>query len=157
MEDKIVPGGDLERYLFERAHLGDEEALKILLGPYDMAGSSGRDVIAPAGALERYLVRRAHQKDDDAFERLLDFYNQRMTRLARSVLNNRCREQDALQNAVMAIRGELHRIEFDWDRPSTRKPGAVGKREPLWAWMYTIIYRACLAISKRESRRQGGP
>jgi RNA polymerase sigma-70 factor (ECF subfamily) len=87
---------------------------------------------------QRELVSRAIDGDHEAFTRLVDASVDRLYALARHILRDGDRAQDAVQDAFVSA----------WrDRRALRDPGA-------WdAWMYRLTVWACYRSAHRNRRR----
>jgi len=84
------------------------------------------------------LVRRAQHGDEDAFAALVDATGDRLTAIARRILRDPSRADDAVQAALLAIWRNL---------PALRDPA----RFEAWSWRLTV--NACREEVRRSSRR----
>jgi len=89
----------------------------------------------------RHLIDRAMTGDRDAFNALAAQIGDDMFAIARRVLRDRERAEDAVQAALLAIWRNLPRLR-DPDRFD--------------AWRYRLLVNACCREANRD-RRQGGP
>jgi RNA polymerase sigma-70 factor, ECF subfamily len=83
------------------------------------------------------LVRRAQRGDEDAFAALVDATGDRLTGIARRILRDPSRADDAVQAALVAIWRNL---------PALRDPA----RFEAWSWRLTV--NACREEVRRSSR-----
>jgi RNA polymerase sigma-70 factor, ECF subfamily len=99
-------------------------------------GRTGRD--DPTGAMQRELVLRAREGDHDAFSELAAGSIERLLALARLIVRDHDRAQDAVQdalvNAWLDIRGLRDPDRFD-------------------AWLHRLLVRSCYRTSRRDRRR----
>src|SRR5262245_9699887 len=88
--------------------------------------------------MQHELVRRAMTGDHEAFTKLVDASIDRQYVLARAILRNRDRAQDAVQEALVSA----------WrDVRSLRDPGA-------WdAWLHRLTVWACYRVDRKDRRR----
>lgn len=88
--------------------------------------------------MQRDLVIRAREGDHDAFSQLAAGSIERLVRLARLIVRDRDRADDAVQDALVTawldIRGLRDPDRFD-------------------AWLYRVLVRACYRTARRERRR----
>ena len=101
---------------------------------------SGPDTTARGGAKRAELVlrvARAQAGDRHALDRLLRDYQEPLYRHVLSIVGNRDRALDVLQNSLLLIARRLS-----------------GLRDPRWfkAWAYRIATREAVRTAKRESR-----
>ena len=91
-----------------------------------------------AGAMQRDLVVRAREGDHDAFSELAAGSIERLVRLARLIVRDPDRADDAVQEALVTawldIRGLRDPDRFD-------------------AWLYRVLVRACYRTARRDRRR----
>jgi RNA polymerase sigma factor (sigma-70 family) len=88
--------------------------------------------------MQRDLVVRAREGDHDAFSELAAGSIERLVRLARLIVRDADRADDAVQEALVTawldIRGLRDPDRFD-------------------AWMYRVLVRSCYRAARRERRR----
>jgi RNA polymerase sigma-70 factor (ECF subfamily) len=88
------------------------------------------------------VLRRAKTGDPRAFTEVVRHYDDRLRALAYRLLGDRAAMDDALQEAYVKAFRAL---------PGFREDAALG------TWLYSITYRACLDLLRREGRHQSGP
>ena len=89
--------------------------------------------------MDRDLVERARNGDHDAFTVLAKASANRMYAVARLILRDHARAEDAAQEALVAA----------WhDLPALRDP------DRFEAWLHRLLVRACYREAKRDRRRQ---
>ncbi len=98
---------------------------------------TGAPAAEPEGRI-RELV--ASGQRDEAFTALLDAYEERVLRLAYSVLENRAAAEDAAQEAFVRIWKALPRFRGD---------------SALSTWVYSIARNAALTRLERERKHRG--
>lgn len=81
------------------------------------------------------LVRRALERDGDAFATIMQRHNQRLYRIARSVLRNSVEAEDAVQEAYVAAFSHLATYRGE---------------SPLVAWLLRIVMNEALGRSRRK-------
>lgn len=89
-------------------------------------------------AMQRALVERAKCGDLDAFSQLVRVSLRRLDGVARLILRDSDRAQDAVQDALLMAWRDLRAL---------RDPDA-------WdAWLHRLTVRACYKVARRERRR----
>src|SRR5690349_15020727 len=68
---------------------------------------------AASGSTDQALVSRLRAKDTAAFEQLMRRYNQRLYRLARSILRNEGEAEDVVQQAYLSAFAHLDEFRGD--------------------------------------------
>ena len=84
------------------------------------------------------LASRVHAGDAGAFELLMRRYNQRLYRLARSMLRDAADAEEAVQDAYLAAYQSM---------------GAVRGEASLATWLSRVVVNQCLARLRRQARR----
>jgi RNA polymerase sigma-70 factor (ECF subfamily) len=84
------------------------------------------------------LAARVQSGDAAAFELLMRRYNQRLYRLARSMLRDAAEAEDAVQDAYLAAYQSL---------------GAFRGEASLGTWLSRVVVNQCLARTRRQARR----
>jgi RNA polymerase sigma-70 factor (ECF subfamily) len=85
------------------------------------------------------VVRRAKAGDQRAFTEVVRHYDHRLRALAYRLLGDRGAMDDALQEAYVKAFRAL---------PGFREDAGLG------TWLYSITYRACIDLQRRESRHR---
>src|SRR6188472_3502607 len=94
--------------------------------------------VEPVAGMQRELVERAIEGDHEAFTTLADGSVDRLYAVARLILRDGDRAQDAVQEALVSAWRDLR---------SLRDPGA-------WdAWLYRLTVWACYRQARRDRRR----
>src|SRR6476646_6587006 len=89
--------------------------------------------------MDRDLVERAMAGDHDAFSVLAKASTDRLFAVARLILRDQSRAEDATQEALVAA----------WrDLPGLRDP------DRFEAWLHRLLVRACYREARRDRRRQ---
>jgi RNA polymerase sigma factor (sigma-70 family) len=99
-----------------------------------------RRAVSPcaAGLTDADLLRRwAVHRDEAAFEALLWRHAAAVLGVCRRVLHDGHEAEDATQAAFLAL---------------ARKAGAIGRRQAVASWLYTVAYRAALQARARRGR-----
>lgn len=100
---------------------------------------SGHAALAGGPAAEMNLVRRAVARDGNAFREIMQIHNQRLYRIARSVLRNDAEAEDAVQEAYV--------------RAFTHLDGFRGESR-LGTWLSRIVMNEALGqLRKRPTGR----
>ncbi|MEJ8839144.1 RNA polymerase sigma factor [Ramlibacter sp. AN1133] len=84
------------------------------------------------------LAARVQARDVGAFELLMRRYNQRLYRLARSMLRNPADAEEAVQDAYLAAYQSM---------------GAFRGEASLSTWLSRVVVNQCLARMRRQARR----
>ena len=84
------------------------------------------------------LAQRVHAGDQAAFEQLMRRYNQRLYRLARSMLRDAGEAEDAVQDAYLAAYQSMN---------------AFRGEASLATWLSRVVVNQCLARLRRQARR----
>jgi RNA polymerase sigma-70 factor, ECF subfamily len=90
---------------------------------------------ALAGLDDAELVRRVLDRDADAFAEIMQRHNQRLYRIARSVLRNSAEAEDAVQDAYVAAFSHL---------------ASYRGESPLVAWLSRIVMNEALGRLRRK-------
>jgi RNA polymerase sigma-70 factor (ECF subfamily) len=90
--------------------------------------------------MERELVQRAMHGDEEAFDALVGIVGDSMHSVARRILRDTTRAQDATQQALLDAWRYL---------PTLRDP------DRFEAWSHRLLVNACYAESRRERRQHG--
>src|SRR5437588_3433321 len=91
---------------------------------------SGAGGLTDADLLRRWLA----QRDEAAFEALLWRHAAAVLGVCRRVLGDAHEAEDAAQATFLTL---------------ARKAGAIGRRQAVAAWLYTVAYRAALRARAR--------
>jgi RNA polymerase sigma factor (sigma-70 family) len=101
---------------------------------------SAAKVVAPHGSLrmQRELVERAIDGDHDAFSELARASIRKLYAVARLILRDETRAEDATQEALVAAWRDLS-----------------GLRDPdrFEAWLHRVLVRECYRLARKERRR----
>ncbi len=89
----------------------------------------------PAALNDAELVRRALERDAEAFRAIMQRHNQRLYRIARSVLRNSTEAEDAVQEAYVAAFSHL---------------ASYRGESPLGAWLSRIVMNEALGRLRRK-------
>jgi RNA polymerase sigma-70 factor (ECF subfamily) len=94
------------------------------------------------GEIAPDVLRRAKAGDARAFTEVVRHYDDRLRALAHRLLGDRAAMDDALQEAYVKAFRAL---------PGFREDAGLG------TWLYSITYRACVDLHRRESRHRPAP
>ena len=93
------------------------------------------------GEIEPDILRRAKAGDQRAFTEVVRHYDHRLRALAYRLLDDRDAMDDALQESYVKAFRAL---------PGFREDAGLG------TWLYSITYRACVDLQRREARHRPG-
>lgn len=97
---------------------------------------------ARRGEVAPDVLRRAKAGDREAFTEVVRHYDHRLRALAYRLLGDRAAMDDALQEAYVKAFRAL---------PAFREDAGLG------TWLYSIVYRACIDLQRREGRHRPAP